>query len=304
MAPGSESPTSAVGIAASTSSRMIRSGLGSAARSTMPPRALRRDAPAGTTGSSPKPLVGPTTAASSSCSRVPSSDSQKSSPSFSGSNSTPGASTSPVASSSTTAPGGTRPPGPTTVGAGTAAVPVTVTAGAVSSVVLRLVDVAPPGRNSATVPVTVTASPTATLGAAAVKTSSPSLVRGSSSGCGSCIQKPLPDTAVTTPGTSATSTPTLGERCAAPWMSWMRRPGSPGSGGGAPPELRGFGAPAAKSAALLSVSGRRAAERRRRVGQRRGAARSRSRSRRRSRRSPAPRRRRRSRRRRSARSRR
>ena len=130
-----------------------------------------------------------------------------------------------------------------------------MTTGLASSVVDRLV-AAPPGRNSDTVPVTVTASPTAAVGAVRVNTNRPSLVAGSASGVGSWNQKPLVETVVTTPGTSATLTPACGETCAAPWMSWMRRPGTPGSGGGVVlPVLRGFGSPTAKSAALLSVSG-------------------------------------------------
>ena len=83
----------------------------------------------------------------------------------------PDVSTLPVASSSITAPGGTRPPAPTTVAAGS---PLpeesTVIAGDVSSVVVRFVDAAPPGRNSVTVPTTCTSSPTATVGATFVKT--------------------------------------------------------------------------------------------------------------------------------------
>ena len=132
-----------------------------------------------------------------------------------------------------------------------------MTAGAVSSVVLRLAEVAPPARNSATVPVTVTASPTAgLLPVEPVKTNRPSLVAGSASGAGSWNQKPVGPTAVTTPGTSAALTPTRGDTCDAPCRSWIRSPGTPGSGGGGVlPVLRGFGVPAAKSAALLSVSG-------------------------------------------------
>src|SRR2546429_7551611 len=75
----------------------------------------------------------------------------------------------------------------------------------------------------------------------------PSLVAGFVSGVGSCIQKPLPSLAVTTPGTPVTLLPLNGDRCAVPWMSWILVP---------PPldELRGFGAVTVKSAALLSVS--------------------------------------------------
>ncbi len=121
--------------------------------------------------------------------------------------------------------------------------------------VVRLV-AAPPGRNSATVPVTVTASPTATVGAVRVKTNRPSLVAGSASGVGSWNQKPLLADRGDHAGHLGDLDAGLRRACAAPWMSWMRRPGTPGSGGGAVlPVLRGFGAPAAKSAALLSVSG-------------------------------------------------
>ena len=93
---------------------------------------------------------------------MPSSDSQKSMPSVVASK-LPEVSTEPVASSSMTAVGGTRPPGPTIVVAGCAgAVPTTVTSGDPAiSVVVRLVPVAPPGRNSVTSPVTVTRVPTA-----------------------------------------------------------------------------------------------------------------------------------------------
>ena len=76
---------------------------------------------------------------------------------------------------------------------------VTVRPGLLSSVVVRLDPVAPPGRNSWTVPVTSTASPTATVGADDVKTKIPSEVALSESGMGSCIQKPLLLLAVTMP---------------------------------------------------------------------------------------------------------
>ena len=180
-----------------------------------------------------------------------------------GSKSTPGASTSPVASSSTTAPGGTRPPGPTTVGAGTAA-------GAGDGHRRRgqlgggeVGRVAPPGRNSATVPVTVTASPTATLGAAAVKTSRPSLVPGSASG----LRVLHPEAVAGHRGHHARH---LGDLHAHLAASGARRPGCrgcagparPGRAAAALPELRGFGAPAVKSAALLSVSAPRRGARR------------------------------------------
>src|SRR5574341_2693520 len=112
-------------------------------------------------------------------------------PSLAGSK-TPLVSTAPLASSSITSPGGTRPPVPTTVAAGSGLPDdSTVTAGPVSSVVVRLVPVAPPGRNSETRPPTTTESPTATVGAAEVNTNSPSEVAGSLSGLGSWSQKPL-----------------------------------------------------------------------------------------------------------------
>src|SRR2546423_6403806 len=110
---------------------------------------------------------------------------------------------------------------------------------------------APPGRNSLTVPATLTESPLWTPGALLVKTNSPSLVAGSVSGAGSSIQNPFLPTAVTTP-VVMTAVPASGERCAAPWISWIALVG--GGGGGGPPEPRGVGAPAGKSAAVLSVS--------------------------------------------------
>ena len=67
----------------------------------------------------------------------------------------------------------------------------TVTVGLVISVSDWLPVEVPPGTYSETVPETVTASPTATFGAELVKTKTPSLVAGSSSGFGSWIQKPL-----------------------------------------------------------------------------------------------------------------
>jgi hypothetical protein len=130
----------------------------------MPPRLVRVVLPAGTTGISPYALVGPTTAALSSSTRMPSSDSQKSMPSVAGSN-TPLFSTSAVASSSMTVAGGTRPPEPTSVGAGNATpCAASVTDGPVISVTVRFVAV-PDGRYSLTVPATVTESPTRWLGA-------------------------------------------------------------------------------------------------------------------------------------------
>src|SRR6266542_6878179 len=78
----------------------------------------------------------------------------------------------------------------------------------------------------------------------------PSLVDGAASGVGSCSQTPLVVFAVTTPGTPVTVVLFLGERCAAPWMSWIRVPPPP------PPALVfcGLGAPVVKSLALLSLS--------------------------------------------------
>src|SRR5919109_670904 len=105
-------------------------------------------------------------------------------PSLAGSK-VPLVSTLPLASSSITSPGGTRPPLPTTVAAG-GGLPEdsTVTCGLAISVVVRLVLVAPPGRNSDTTPSTETASPTATVGAPEVNTNSASEVAGSVSGLG------------------------------------------------------------------------------------------------------------------------
>ncbi len=95
-------------------------------------------------------------------------------------------STLPLASSSITSPGGTRPPVPTTVAAGSGLPEdATVTCGLVISVVVRLVLLPPPGRNSDTRPLTATASPTATVGAPEVNTNSASEVATSVSGLGS-----------------------------------------------------------------------------------------------------------------------
>src|SRR5215510_8631583 len=171
-------------------------------------------------------------------------------PSVAGSN-VPEFSTSPVASSSMIVVGVARPPGPTSVtGTGTPAA-CTVTCGAVSSVVVRLTG-SLPGRNSATVPSTSTSSPTFTVGVELVNTNRPSLVAGSESGVGSCIQKPLLRLAVTMPWTSDTASPSSGDWWAAPWISLMVLTG--GGGGGSDPEFCGSGALAVKSAELLSVS--------------------------------------------------
>ncbi len=80
----------------------------------------------------------------------------------------------------------------TTTGAGTALpVETVVITGLVISVSDWLPEEVPPGTYSETVPVTFTASPTATFGVELVKTNTPSLVAGLSSGVGSWIQKPL-----------------------------------------------------------------------------------------------------------------
>ena len=142
-------------------------------------------------------------------------------PSCAGSNS-PLDSTLPIASSSITRFGGTRPPSPTTVGSIAAPAPPGYTVTRSSSVVVRLIVLAPPGRNSLTRPETVTAVPAVTVGWDDVNTKMPSDVAGLSSGWGSCIQKPLLRTAVTTPGTKDVRCPASGDRCAAPWMSWIR----------------------------------------------------------------------------------
>ena len=94
------------------------------------------------------------------------------------------------------------------------------------------------GRNSVTRPDTSTESPTATVGEVEPRnTKIPSLVSGSASAVGSCIQKPreLPvvRTAVTMPGTLVTDCPTIGEIRPVPWMSWMRV--DPGTGSVLPP---------------------------------------------------------------------
>lgn len=128
---------------------------------------------------------------------------------------------------STTRVGGRRPPGPTTTGGGSG-LPRDSTAVSVApiSVRVRPADEAPPGRYSATFPATRTASPTATSGLVRVKTNTPSDVPWSRSGRGSCIQKPLPVSAVTTPGTRATAEPFSGEMCAAPCTSRIRTAGA------------------------------------------------------------------------------
>ena len=108
-------------------------------------------------------------------------------------------------------------------------------------------------------PVTVTASPTATDGVTEpVNTKRPSLVRGSLSGWGSCIQKPREEpnalVAVTMPGTR-TTLPTSGDVRVVPWTSRMRASIAPlGPPGFSPAEFSGVGGPTTKSVALLSVS--------------------------------------------------
>ena len=123
--------------------------------------------------------------------------------------------------------GGMRPPLPTTPGPGSAfPLESTSTSGAVISVCVRLLPVAPPGRNSVTNPPTSTASPTATASAAAVpKTNMPSEVAKLESGLRSSKKNPFETFAVTMPGTLETACPSRGERCAAPWMSWIRAGG-------------------------------------------------------------------------------
>src|SRR5262249_54374941 len=154
--------------------------------------------------------------------------------------------------------GATHPSGPMPPAAGTGwPVATVVIVGLPISVLDRLV-AAPPCRNSLTVPLTSRLSPTETVGCELVNTNTPSLVAGLLSGLGSCNQKPLPETAVTMPGTEVTRWPTKGDRCAAPWMSGMSALG----GGGLPPPppgpcpaaLCGSGVPAVKSVELLSVS--------------------------------------------------
>ncbi|MCP9970933.1 hypothetical protein LUX57_42030 [Actinomadura madurae] len=135
---------------------------------------------------------------------------------------------------SITAPGGRSPRGPSTAGAGSGA-PCEPMAVAVASISVRVSppDVPPPGRNSLTLPSTRTESPTRALGAVRVKTKTPSDVAWLRSGCGSCIQKPLTVSAVTTPGTPDTARPFSGEMCAAPWMSRMRGEGAAACAAGA-----------------------------------------------------------------------
>jgi hypothetical protein len=90
----------------------------------------------------------------------------------------------------------------------------------------------PPGRNSSTrAPSTRTASPTSipAAGAEEVKTKTASEVASSPSPVGSCIQKPLVVTAVTTPSTSnrsvpllpnsSTAPPTSGDLWPTPWIA-------------------------------------------------------------------------------------
>src|ERR1044072_1362633 len=88
----------------------------------------------------------------------------------------------PLASSSITVVGGTLPPVPMTAGAGTGLVPSVVMLGEVISGVVRLGEVAPPGRNPDTVPLTAIAWPTLTVGAPEVNTNRPSEVAGLVSG--------------------------------------------------------------------------------------------------------------------------
>ena len=109
--------------------------------------------------------------------------------------------------------GGICPPTPTTVAAGMGFPVVTgVTVGLTIWVTVRLFALL--GRNSETRPATFTASPTATVGAAFVKTKTPSDVSALASGAGSWIQKPRPPavrSAVTTPSTSLTGRSLSGE---------------------------------------------------------------------------------------------
>src|SRR5918996_3470977 len=136
-------------------------------------------------------------------------------------------STLPVASSSITSAGGTRPPSPITVGPGSVLpVETTVTAGEVISVCVRFVLEEPPGRNSVTSPLTSIESPTSTTGAEEVKTKRPSEVAGSASPSGSSMKKPFETVAVTMPATRDTGSPSSGERCAAPWISWISSGGA------------------------------------------------------------------------------
>ncbi len=151
----------------------------------------------------------------------------------------------------------------------------TVHCGFFSSVTVWLALSSPPGRYSLTTPLTRTWSPTRALGVVEpVNTNRPSLVRGSASGSGSCSQKPRAEpcerTPVTIPGTPATGLPLSGEIRVVPWMSCTRTVTGSGSGSGSgpgsgppspgvwPAALVGVGAPAVKSAALSSVSGRSA----------------------------------------------
>src|SRR4029453_12408219 len=75
---------------------------------------------------------------------------------------------------------------------------------------------------------------------------------GSLSGCGSWNQNPLVVFAVTTPVTFWATLPFSGDRCAAPWMSWIFA--STGGSVGVEVSVPGEGLPTAKSAPLLSVS--------------------------------------------------
>ena len=144
-------------------------------------------------------------------------------PSSRGSNGVPAFSTlPPTASSEMTNSGGTRPPIPISVGVIEASCPTVSTIGKLSSVVVRLSSASAPGRNSVTRPLTSTESPTATVGALDVKTKMPSEVDSWLSGSGSCRKKPLFLSPVTMPGTREALSPSYGERCWAPWMSWMR----------------------------------------------------------------------------------
>ena len=151
----------------------------------MPPRGVRVPVAqrplSGSSVISPKLSVSFTTAPSLTWTSIPSRLSQKSIPSWAGSKVVGPVSTLPFVSLSITAVGGVRPPRPTTVAPGTGfPVEMTVTVGETICVTVKLFVFV--GRNSDTRPATLTRWPTRTVGAAFVKTNTPSEVSGLASG--------------------------------------------------------------------------------------------------------------------------
>jgi hypothetical protein len=119
--------------------------------------------------------------------------------------------------------GGVRPPSPMTSGAIVAVWSLGVALAPLISVTERLSGPQLGALNSATGPLNVT---TVSFGGFTLgrNRKMPSDVRTSPSGWRSCTQMPFGLEAMTTPGTPPTMRPSQGERCWAPWMSWIRRP--------------------------------------------------------------------------------